>query len=340
MNFTKKLFLVLSLSSLLSLHSFSANACSVKIGSFDWDSANIHSVIASYILENGYDCDVEITKGRTNPILASLIDNNIDIIFEHWSDNNVALIEPELTSGNLVDLGINTPASQQGFFIDRVTSETYGITSVEDLKKSKIWELFKDPEDPSKGRIISCLYGWTCYTINYVKIMEYGLGDLYNTYDPGTASGLDKIIINAFKNGKPIITYYYTPTSLMGKPEIDMVRLSEPSYDRACWDSMMVVVDKIKIYGTNAYESSCANEYKDMALTKLATGNFYNNNPEIISFVNAYTITTSIVNNLLAYYVDISDRNLEETAKYYLKNYSEWEAWVPSDIISKIKNTL
>ena len=216
MNFIKKLFLVLSVSSLLCLHSFSTNACSVKIGSFDWDSANIHSVIASYILENGYDCDVEITKGRTNPILASLIDNKIDIIFEHWTDNNVALIDPELTSGNLVDLGINTPASEQGFFIDRVTSETYGITSVEDLKKSKIWELFKDPEDPSKGRIISCIFGWTCYTINYVKIMEYGLGDLYNMYDPGTASGLDKIIINAFANGKPIITYYYTPTSLMG----------------------------------------------------------------------------------------------------------------------------
>ena len=78
-----------------------------------------------------------------------------------------------------------------------------------------------------------------------------------------------------------------------------------------------------------------------MALTKIATGKFYNNiNPEIISFVNAYTITTSVVNNLLAHYVDISNRNLEETAKYYLKNYSEWEAWVSSDIKSKIKNTL
>jgi len=102
----------------------------------------------------------------------------------------------------------------------------------------------------------------------------------------------------------------------------------------------MSVVDNIKIYGTNAYESSCANEYKDMALTKLATGNFYNNNSDIISFANAYTISTSIVNNLLAFYVDISDGNLEETAKYYLKNYSDWEAWVPSDIASKVKNTL
>ena len=90
MKFIKKLFLVLSILFLFSLQSFSASACSVKIGSFDWDSANIHSAIASYILENGYDCDVEIIKGRTNPILASLIDNNIDIIFEHWRDNNVA----------------------------------------------------------------------------------------------------------------------------------------------------------------------------------------------------------------------------------------------------------
>ena len=162
MNFIKELFLFLSVLFLFCLKSFYASACSVKIGSFDWDSANIHSAIASYILENGYDCDVEITKGRTNPILASLIDNKIDIIFEHWTDNNVALIDPELASGNLVDLGVNTPASEQAFFIDRVTSETYDIISVEDLKKSKIWELFKDPEDPTKGRIISCIFGWTC----------------------------------------------------------------------------------------------------------------------------------------------------------------------------------
>ena len=340
MNAIKKIFLVLLVIFLFCLNSFSTNACSVKIGSFDWDSANIHSAIASYILENGYGCDTKVTKGRTNPILALLIDNKIDIIFEHWADNNVALIDPELSSGNLVDLGINTPASEQAFFIDRKTSETYGITSIEDLKKSNIWELFKDPEDPSKGRIISCIFGWTCYTINYVKIMEYGLGDLFNLYDPGTSTGLDNIIIDAFSDGKPIITYYYTPTSLMGKPEIDMVRLSEPSYDKACWDSMMVVVDNIKIYGTDVYEPSCANEYKDMALTKLASGNFYKNNPDIMSFANAYTITTSVVNNLLAHYVNISDGNLEETAKYYLKNYSEWEDWVPSDIVTKIKNKL
>ena len=155
MKFIKKSFLVLSLLSFFSLSSFSANACTVKVGDFDWDSANIHTAIGSYIMEHGYGCDVEVTKGSTNPILAALIDNQLDIIFEHWTDNNVALIDPELASGNLVDLGINTPASEQAFFVDRATSEAHGITSVDDLKKPGVWELFKDPEDPSKGRITS-----------------------------------------------------------------------------------------------------------------------------------------------------------------------------------------
>ena len=51
MKFIKKLFLVLSLFSFFSLGSFSANACTVKVGDFDWDSANIHTAIGSYIME-------------------------------------------------------------------------------------------------------------------------------------------------------------------------------------------------------------------------------------------------------------------------------------------------
>ena len=258
MKFIKKIILSLTFLTGISFASFSANACSVKIGDFDWDSANIHTAIGSYIIENGYGCDVEVTKGSTNPILAALIDNQLDLIFEHWTDNNVALIDPELASGNLVDLGINTPASEQAFFVDRATSEAYGITSVADLKKPGIWELFKDPEDPSKGRITSCISGWTCYTINLVKINEYGLGDLYTNFDPGSGGALDAAIAGAFAKNQPIVTYYWTPTSLMGKPEIDMVRLTEPAYDKACWDAMMVVVNKIKADGPDAFNLTLA----------------------------------------------------------------------------------
>ena len=54
MKFIKKSFLVLSILSFFSLGSFSANACTVKVGDFDWDSANIHTAIGSYIMEHGH----------------------------------------------------------------------------------------------------------------------------------------------------------------------------------------------------------------------------------------------------------------------------------------------
>jgi len=273
-------------------------------------------------------------------LLAALIDNQLDIIFEHWTDNNVALIDPELASGNLVDLGINTPASEQAFFVDRATSEAHGITSVEDLKKPGIWELFKDPEDPSKGRITSCISGWTCYTINQVKIFEYGLGDLYTNFDPGSGGALDAAIAGAFKKGKPVFSYYWTPTGLMGK--VDLVQLEEPAYDNECWTKMMAVVEKIKADGPDAYTDTCASAYVDMALTKSASTTFANNpaNKPIIDFVKAYTLPTAEVNKSLAFYMDESGGDMEATAKNYLKSSSSWTKWVPADVAKKVKASL
>jgi len=34
------------------------------------------------------------------------------------------------------------------------------------MKSAEIAKLFADPEAPGKGRMTSCISGWTCYTIN------------------------------------------------------------------------------------------------------------------------------------------------------------------------------
>jgi glycine betaine/proline transport system substrate-binding protein len=54
MKFLKKL--VLSAFFVSSLLATSANAgdCKARLGDFDWSSANIHTAIATFILEKGY----------------------------------------------------------------------------------------------------------------------------------------------------------------------------------------------------------------------------------------------------------------------------------------------
>ena len=60
MKFIKNTFLSLVFLAFVSLGSSSAKAaCSTHLGDFDWDSANIHTAIAHFIIENGYGCDVE-----------------------------------------------------------------------------------------------------------------------------------------------------------------------------------------------------------------------------------------------------------------------------------------
>jgi glycine betaine/proline transport system substrate-binding protein len=55
MKFLRKLVLSAFFISTLSLVGTSANAaCKARLGDFDWSSANIHTAISSFILENGY----------------------------------------------------------------------------------------------------------------------------------------------------------------------------------------------------------------------------------------------------------------------------------------------
>ena len=339
MKFLKRLILSDFFISTISLVGTSANAaCKARLGDFDWSSANIHTAITSFILEKGYGCEVAVTKGSTTPIMAAHYDGQLDVITEVWYDNIIANYEPVEAKGIIKNIGVNTPDSQQAFYVDKTTADKYNLKSVEDMKDPKIAQLFKDPENPSKGRLTSCISGWTCYSVNLVKLHEYGLSDLYTNFDPGSGGALDAAVAGAFAKKKPIFTYYWAPTGLMGK--VDLVRLKEPKFDSDCWNKMSVVVEKIKADGPDAYTKSCACEYRDMALTKSVLTTWAAAHPAETKFLSQYTIPTATVNKMLAFYEDESDGDMELTAKEYLKSESDWTKWVPADVAKKVKAAL
>ena len=340
MKFIKRIILSFLFAGALSLTTSANAACKVHLGDFDWDSANVHTAIVGYIIEKGYGCNVEVTKGSTSPIMAAHYDQQLDIITEVWRDNIVQMHEEAVAAGKIVELGVNTPSSTQGFYVDKKTADKYGLVSVEDMMKPEIAKLFADPESPGKGRMTSCISGWTCYTINLVKHKVYGLDKYYTNFDPGSGGALDAAIAGAFKKGKPVFSYYWTPTGLMGK--VDLVQLKEPAYDNACWTKMMAVVEKIKADGPDAYTDTCASAYVDMALTKSVSTTFANKaeNKPIIDFVKAYTLPTAEVNKSLAFYMDESGGDMEATAKNFLKGSSSWTKWVPADVAKKVKASL
>ena len=316
----------------------SADCGKARLADFDWNSANVHTGIVQFILEHGYGCEVETTRGSTTPIMAAHYDSQLDVVTELWYDNIVTQYDAVEAEGIIENIGINTPDSQQAFYVDRNTVDKYNIKSVLDMNNPEIAALFTDPENPDMGRMVSCIGGWTCYTINHVKQRVYGLDKFYTNFDPGSSGALAAEIAGAFAKDRPIFTYYWAPTALMGK--VDLVRLTEPPYDAACWGAMMDVVEDIKANGKDVYKPTCATEYKDMSLDKSVLTAWADTHPDETAFLRAYSIPTATVNKLLAYYEDEADGDMELLAIEYLSNNSEWKSWVSAEVAAKVSGAL
>ena len=316
----------------------SADCGKARLADFDWNSANVHTGIVQFILEHGYGCEVETTRGSTTPIMAAHYDSQLDVVTELWYDNIVTQYDAVEAEGIIENIGINTPDSQQAFYVDRNTAEKYNIKSVLDMNNPEIAALFTDPENPDMGRMVSCIGGWTCYTINHVKQRVYGLDKFYTNFDPGSSGALAAEIAGAFAKDRPIFTYYWAPTALMGK--VDLARLVEPPYDAACWGAMMDVVEDIKANGKDVYKPTCATEYKDMSLDKSVLTAWADTHPDETAFLRAYSIPTATVNKLLAFYEGEADGDMELLAMEYLQNNSEWKSWVSAEVAAKVSGAL
>nr|MBC8158638.1 ABC transporter substrate-binding protein [Alphaproteobacteria bacterium] len=240
-----------------------------------------------------------------------------------------------LASGKVVDLGINFPDAVQGWFVPKYLTEgadapAKGLKSVADLPKFK--EVFKDPEEPEKGRFYNCIAGWGCEVINTKKMNAYGLNDTYVNFRPGTGAALAAVIESSIKRKRPIVFYYWGPTWVLGKVGDQVRMLDEPAYDKAIWDAMMAEKEEAKVMKAVAYP---------LVPVTIATNSEFNEKaPKLVAFLKKYETTNAVVSKALAYMQDTGG-TAEEAAINFLKTQqSLWSKWVPSDIAAKVEAAL
>jgi glycine betaine/proline transport system substrate-binding protein len=232
------------------------------------------------------------------------------------------------TQEGFINLGSNFPNSVQGWYVPRYVvegDEKRGIkATAPDLKSvfdlPKYWELFKDPEDPTKGRFHSCIPGWSCALVNEKKIKAYGIEKNYNIMQPGSGPALAASMETAYKRGKPWLGYYWAPTWVLGK--LDMYQLEEPEFDKKLWDTTQ----------------ACA--YPAVKCDILVHKSLPEKAPEVVAFLKNYETTLDINNKFLAYMQD-NKATTDQAAAWFLKNYEDlWTGWVPADMVTKVKAVL
>ena len=209
--------------------------------------------------------------------------------------------------------------------------EEYNINTVEDMKKH--WELFKDPEDPTKGLFINCPIGWNCQMVNQIKLEAYGLMEYYNYIEP-SAGAQEAAMAGAQKKHKPVFGYYWSPTALMGM--FDWYILEEPEFDADVWDKIMKAIDDETL---RPLDEACA--YEAVSPVNAVWSGLRDVAPDLVPLFEKMNIGLENTNRAAAWAKENEVEDWNKVGVWYLREYDDrWKAWVPTDIYNKVKEAL
>lgn len=304
----------------------------ITIADMNWASAEFAAYVDKIILEEGYGCEVELVPGDTMPTATSMMEKSEpDIAPELWINSVRTSLDRAVGEGRLVYAAeILKDGGEEGWWIPEYVAKAHPeIKTVADAFKRK--DLFKHPEDDSKGAFYGCPSGWNCQLTN-TNLFRANEGEKhgFELVDPGSAAGLDGSISKAYERKQPWFGYYWAPTSILGKYPMYKLSFDVP-HDKEHWDACTALAD-------------CANPRRNSwpksEVYTVVTPRFAEASPEGMAYIKKRGWSNVVANEVLAYMSD-NQYTGEDGAAYFLKKYEDlWSKWVTPSIASKIKLSL
>ena len=294
----------------------------VSITEMDWASAQVVTAVASFLMEQGYGCEVQKVPSSTVPALTSLAETGEpDILTEVWA-NSTPAYEPLKTDGKLVELGaVLSDGGVEAWWIPAYLAESNPELTT--------WEgIIANPELVG-GRFHDCPSGWACDIINNNNLKALGLeGTGLERFQHGSGETLQTSIAAAFADEEPWFGYYWAPTAVLGKYPMVAVQVAE--YDA-------------EAHACNG-DVDCANPtvsaYPASKVVTAASSTFVEREPAIAELMSKVSFTNAQMGEVLAWRLDNNASN-EEAAVYFLSNYKDvWASWLNDEATAKLSAIL
>lgn len=308
----------------------------VKFAGVTWESAQFYTEVARQIVENGFGCKTEVVPGSTSVTETALVTNDLQVWMEQWG-GRTEVIKKGHESGKVELVGsLLKGGTVEGWYVPEyvvkgdpkrnIAPMAPGLKSVADLPKYK--DLFKDDEDPSKGRFLNCPTGWDCEKNNNQKLKAYKLTDSYVDFRPGTGGALDATIASAIERGKPILFYYWSPAGLMGKYKF--IKLDEPAYNEACWKTLY----------NSTTDNVCGSATPSTNLSVGVSTPFESGAPEIVAFLSALQMPAEMLNRIIAEMTEKKTPAADVAHRFLVQNKALWKTWVPANVAQTVEAKL
>src|SRR5690625_4661878 len=147
---------------------------------------------------------------------------------EIWTDNIKDDYEEAIEAGDIEKVSTNFDDNEQGIYVPSYVIEGDPERGIEpmapDLKRlediKNYPEVFEDPEDPGRGRIINAPSGWVIDQVINQKFETYGLHETFNNFMPGSDTAIITSLAAAYEKGEAWAGYYWEPTAVTAKYDL------------------------------------------------------------------------------------------------------------------------
>ena len=301
----------------------------IKVAVFSWDSSQVATALAAFILKHGYGYETETTPGETMALWQGLRAGDLHLQLEVYPESQFKTYNEAMQEGSVTRLGYSYELGE-GWYVPFYVIEgdpargiepmAPDLKTIEDLPQYR--ELFPDPEDPEKGLLYSGVPGWEAERASIIKVETYGLDAYYNTLSPGSEMALTATMAAAYEKGEPWLGYYWVPSWPLAKYK--MTKIIEPvPYDKDLWEA-----DRSCDWPVQLTETACNTEWLKTA------------DPEVIVFLCKFHVTKELVSQFLLYMHE-EEADANETAIWIMKELEDvWTEWVSVAAANKVKAAL
>ncbi|WP_137974032.1 ABC transporter substrate-binding protein [Pseudomonas sp. F(2018)] len=307
----------------------------IHFGDITWESGSLITEILRLIVEQGYGYPTDTLPGSTVSLETALARNDIQVIGEEWAGRSPGWIKAA-NEGKVFALGDTVKNASEGWWVPEyvikgdaakgIPAMAPDLRSVTDLPRYR--ELFRDAENPEKGRFLNSPTGWTSEIVNSQKLKAYGLEDSYVNFRTGSGAALDAEISSSIRRGKPVLFYYWSPTPLLGRYKL--VKLEEPPFDAEAWKTL-ADANHPNPRGTRSLPAHLAIG---------VSAPFHAEYPDLVAFFSKVDLPIDLLNATLA---EMSEQRLapRATAQRFLREHPQvWQDWLPADVAERVRGGL
>lgn len=280
----------------------------INIAVNPWTASALNAEIAKIIIEQELGHTVENVAIDENTMFTGMSDGSLDAALEIWPSGVVAEEQAFIDDGSVVNIGELGTVGKIGWFVPSYV--------VEDNPELATWEGFQDPEVAAlfataetgdTGRFLGTDPSYSQYDEAIIANLGLPFEVIFSGSEPATVAELDARVAA----GEPIVMYWWTPTAAVA--QYDLVNVLLPEYSEECYADPAAI--------------DC--DYPEDVLFKAASAELETKAPDVLAFLEAFTITTEDQLSMLPA-VEIEGEDAADVAAAWVAdNETVWQAWLP-----------